>query len=58
MELQYEPWKFIKLAESELGGLIWEFLTEHDNIIRMETASELKKPAAKSSFLTCHCNQA
>ena len=50
--MKYDPWKFIKLAESDLGKQLWEFLNEHDNVIRMQTASDLKKPAAKA--LTRH----
>jgi len=47
-----DAWKFTKLAESKLGVELWEFLTQHDNIIRMETASDLSKPAVKA--LTRH----
>lgn len=50
--MEYDPWKFIKLAESNLGKQLWFFLIEHDNIIRMITATELKKPAVKA--LTNH----
>lgn len=52
MNYEYDPWKFEKLAKSNLGKQLWEFLNEHDNIIRMETATELKKPAVKA--LTIH----
>lgn len=50
--MKYNPWKFTKLAESKLGLELWDFLTEHDNIIRMQTASDLSKPAVKA--LTRH----
>ncbi len=50
--MKYDPWKFIKLAESKLGKQLWDFLNEHDNLIRMETATELKKPAVRA--LTIH----
>ncbi|MFV0431062.1 MAG: hypothetical protein ACK5MJ_02660 [Alphaproteobacteria bacterium] len=39
---------FKNLIESSLGLKIWAFLNEHDNIIRMETASELKRPAVEA----------
>ena len=50
--MEYDSWKFIKLAETNLGKQLWNFLNERDNIIRMETATELKKPAVKA--LTTH----
>ena len=46
--MKYDPWKFTKLAESDLGQKLWEFLNDHDNLIRMKTASDLKKPAAQA----------
>ena len=46
--MEYDPWKFEKLAKSDLGKQLWNFLIEHDNIIRMRTATELKKPAVKA----------
>ncbi len=46
--MEYDPWKFIKLAESNLGKQLWNFLNEHDNLIRMETATDLKKPAVRA----------
>jgi hypothetical protein len=46
--MKYDPEKFSKLASSKLGLELWDFLTHHDNIIRMETASDLGKPAAKA----------
>ena len=50
--MEYKPKIFILLAESNLGKQLWEFLIKPDNIIRMETATELKKPAVKA--LTTH----
>jgi hypothetical protein len=50
--MKYDSWKFTKIAESKLGIDLWDFLTHHDNIIRMQTASDLGKPAAKA--LTRH----
>jgi uncharacterized membrane protein YheB (UPF0754 family) len=50
--MKYDPKIFIKLAKSDLGKQLWDFLNEHDNKIRMETATELKKPAVRA--LTNH----
>ncbi len=41
----YNPEKFASLYESELGQRIWAFLTEAENVARLETASQLGKPA-------------
>jgi hypothetical protein len=43
----YRPEKFASLYESELGQRIWPFLTRPDNVARLETASELGKPAVE-----------
>lgn len=43
----YNPEKFASLYESELGRRIWEFLTRTDNVARLETASQLSKPAVE-----------
>ena len=43
----YSPEKFVSLYESELGQRIWGFLTRSDNVARLETASELSKPAVE-----------
>ena len=45
--MKYDPWKFKALYETKLGNNLWDFLNEHDNIIRMETASLLRRPAVE-----------
>lgn len=46
--ISYIPHHFSDLFKSKLGGEIWKFLTEWDNIIRMETASKLGHPAVEA----------
>jgi hypothetical protein len=43
----YRPEKFASLYASELGQRIWTFLTMPKNVARLETASELSKPAVE-----------
>ena len=43
----YSPEKFASLYASELGQRIWAFLTRPENVARLETASELGKPAVE-----------
>lgn len=43
----YSPQKFASLYESDLGQQIWSFLTRPENVARLETASELGKPAVE-----------
>ncbi|RTL94238.1 hypothetical protein ABWH97_08995 [Nitratireductor sp. ac15] len=43
----YTPEKFSSLYESRLGQRIWEFLTQPENVARLETASGLSKPAVE-----------
>lgn len=45
--LAYHPEKFASLYESELGQRIWAFLTRPENVARLETASQLGKPAVE-----------
>jgi len=45
--MKYDAWKFVKLAESDLGTKLWEFLTKEETFIRMETATQLKRPAVE-----------
>jgi hypothetical protein len=45
--LTYRAEKFASLYDSGLGQRIWTFLTRDDNIARLETASELSKPAVE-----------
>lgn len=43
----YNPEKFASLYASHLGQRLWAFLTRPDNVARLETASELSKPAVE-----------
>lgn len=43
----YNPEKFASLYETEFGHRIWAFLTEAENVARLETASQLGKPAVE-----------
>lgn len=47
MMFAYSPEKFASLYASELGQRIWTFLTRAENVARLETASELGKPAVE-----------
>lgn len=48
MTTQYDPGRFSDLAETTIGQELWAFLNEHDNLIRMDTASELGRPAVEA----------
>jgi len=41
----YEPGSFLDLADTATGRRLWRFLTSPETIVRMETASELGRPA-------------
>jgi hypothetical protein len=43
----YSPEKFVSLYQSDLGQRIWTLLTRPENVARLETASELGKPAVE-----------
>ncbi|KZL15713.1 hypothetical protein [Pseudovibrio sp. Ad37] len=43
--MQYNAERFNSTFKKETGAAIWEFLTERENIIRMETATYLSRPA-------------
>lgn len=43
----YNPEKFASLYASELGQRLWAFLVLPENVARLETASELSKPAVE-----------
>jgi hypothetical protein len=45
--MKYTPQQFSDLYSTKVGQDIWKCLNEHDNIIRMETASLLKRPAVE-----------
>ncbi len=44
----YKPWRFTDLSDTPLGKALWRFLNERDNVLRMETASELGRPAVEA----------
>ena len=44
---QFAAGNFLELARSALGKALWVFLNEHDNLIRMETASDLERVAVE-----------
>ncbi len=46
--MDYQPGNFLELAESKTGRALWRFLIEPDNVLRMETASELERPALEA----------
>ena len=46
--MEYHPDKFSDLASLSLGKKLWEFLTQPESIIRMETAIDLGKPAIEA----------
>jgi len=48
MKVHYHPGRFSDLADSSLGKRIWDFLIDHDNLVRMDTASELRRPAVEA----------
>ena len=43
----YNPEKFASLYSSALGQRLWAFLTQPESVARLETASELRKPAVE-----------
>ncbi len=42
---EYKRGRFTDVAETDLGNALWRFLNERENVLRMETASELGQPA-------------
>jgi hypothetical protein len=46
--MEYNPGKFTKLANEQIGIDLWNYLTQEDNVIRMETATELGRPAVEA----------
>lgn len=45
MSMEYQAERFSTTFENEDGATIWAFLTDKDNVIRMETATFLSRPA-------------
>ena len=48
MALKYDPWKFIELYKTMLGQELWSFLSETENIIRAETAADLRRTSVEA----------
>ncbi|MDD3311516.1 hypothetical protein [Pseudodesulfovibrio sp.] len=46
--MEYQAWKFADIAGTPLGKRLWAFLCDRENVIRMETAVDLGKPAAEA----------
>lgn len=44
----YEPSRFASTYETQNGIEIWSFLNQPENIVRMETATYLARPAAEA----------
>jgi len=45
--MEYHTGIYSKLYSTDLGQEIWQFLTKEENLIRMETASDVGKPAVE-----------
>nr|MBK7067912.1 hypothetical protein [Deltaproteobacteria bacterium] len=45
MATNYEPGRFSDMANTPFGDELWKLLTARDNVVRMETATELDHPA-------------
>jgi hypothetical protein len=46
--IKYAPRNFSDLYATPLGKKLWAFLNERDNLVRMETASYLGRPAVEA----------
>lgn len=44
----FDSGSYTELAESKVGKDLWEFLNDRENVIRMETATLLKRPALEA----------
>jgi hypothetical protein len=45
--VKYEPGVFLTLYQTALGVRLWGILNEHENIVRMKTATALGRPAVE-----------
>jgi hypothetical protein len=45
--IQYNPGSFSDVFNTEMGQRLWAYLNQQDNILRMETATFLERPAAE-----------
>jgi len=46
--MNYHPGAFSDAYDTDLGQSLWAFLHEHANIVRMETATYLARPAVEA----------
>lgn len=46
--MTYTPGHFSSTFKDHSGQAIWEFLRKEDNLVRMETATYLSRPAAEA----------
>ena len=44
----YKPNKFSDISESDFGVRLWNFLTTSDILLRMDTATYLRRPACEA----------
>lgn len=51
--MDFNPERFQKIYDENKGRELWDFLNENDNLVRMETATYLSRPALEplSPFL-------
>jgi len=45
--MSYRPGSFSDVFNTQLGQELWTFLNKPDNVVRMETATYLARPAAE-----------
>ena len=45
--ISYQPGSFADVFNTSLGISLWEFLCQSENLLRMETATYLHRPAAE-----------
>lgn len=45
---KYRPDKFSDIGDSAFGVNLWRFLTSHDILLRMDTATYLRRPACEA----------
>jgi hypothetical protein len=45
---EYKPNKFSDISGSDFGGRLWKFLTSPNILLRMDTATYLRRPACEA----------
>ncbi len=48
MKLTYDSWKFTELYETDIGQELWKFLCLPENIVRAETAVDLRRTCVEA----------